>query len=151
MAKQYIIQFLSGELSDPLDGDAVKYTVKKLGLTGEEKIKSHPDGEWQLLKNHELFHDQEATFIRKLSDFGDIHEATKFLEEVDEDEYDPDKTEVFPAEFTVSVPKPEEIKPKAPPKTPSKTIGADEATRVVADIDENIEHEATRVRPDTIK
>ena len=156
MAKQYIIKFLSGELSQPLDDEGVKLIIQQKALSGSEDIKNHPDGEWEKLREHSLYKsfikqpEQEATFIRKLSDFGDIHEATKFLNEVDEDEYDPDKTEVFPAEFTVSVPKPEVVVPKSPPKPP-KNIAEDEATRVVADIDENIEHEATRVRPDTIK
>ena len=79
MASLYVIKFKNDELSEPLDGEAVKYTIKKLGLTGDETIQAHPNGEWQTLKNHELFHDHEATFIRKLSDFGDLDEAIDVL------------------------------------------------------------------------
>lgn len=69
MKKQYRIKFKNQTLSDPLDREGIQYAIEKYRLLGDEKIQIYPDGEWEELKGHKVFQDQQATFMRKLSDF----------------------------------------------------------------------------------
>lgn len=144
---KYRIEFLDKKLSGPLTSDEVINLIQEKNLSGEEKIQEYPIGSWGLLKIHHLYEKKEATFIRKLSDFGLGNEASK-TPDIPKAPIEKKIEKNFPSEFPVKSEADVEVDTTDEEEEPfhDKTV-VKNINQIMSDFDPD----TTRIRPDTLK